>query len=569
MDRFLGTLLDDRYQIEAVIGAGGMAVVYKAWDELGEKYVAVKILKDEFAKDFKFRKRFQNESRAIAMLSNKNIVEVSDVSFSGEYNYIVMEYIKGRTLKEIIEEKAPFSISEAISYGGQILGALKHAHDKGIIHRDVKPQNIMVLDDGTVKVTDFGIASFMNYDTATISDKAIGTVHYISPEQAKGLSVDCRSDIYSLGIIFYEMLTGKLPFDGESAVSVALKQVRENPVLPSSVRKSIPLGLEQIILKAMEKDPEKRYSCAKEMRKDLMAFMADNNIVFPYEFSYDKVVDNSSTIEIPSVKSASAKEAEKIRKKKKGLFAIKNVLLKNRIISACSGVGLALILVLLGFWGMYGLVNSFNSRLVDIPMLVGRSIDDVKVDKDITDNFVIEEGTAQYDSAVEAGYIISQNPTVGTYESGKKITVVVSLGVKTVSVPNVYTKKQEIALLELKQADLKTEVITEFSSEIEPGCVIRTSPELGASVAAGSTIKVYVSVESEESKMVKVSDVEGKTQAAATKDLQDSGLIVVVMEENSDTVAPGTVISQSIEGLSEVESGTEITIYVSKGPAEE
>lgn len=566
MDRFLGKLLDDRYQIEDIIGAGGMAIVYKAWDESAERYVAVKILKDEFANDFKFRRKFQNESRAIAMLSNKNIVEVCDVSFSGEYNYIVMEYIKGRTLKEIIDEKAPLTVSEALSYGGQILGALKHAHDKGIVHRDVKPQNIMVLEDGTVKVTDFGIASFLRYDTATITDKAIGTVHYISPEQAKGLPADCRSDLYSLGIIFYEMLTGKLPFEGDTAVTVALKQVRENPIPPTHIRQSIPLGLEQIILHAMEKDPEKRYSCAKEMRKDLISFMSDNNIVFPYVYSGARGLDKSPTVIIPAVKEAE-KAAEKSRKKKKGIFAIKNVILKNGLIAAASGVGLALVLILLGLWGMYGVVNSFNSRLVDIPVLVGRSIEDVKADKEITENFVIEESAAQYDSAIEAGYIISQNPTSGTYESGKTISVVVSLGVKMVEVPNVAEKTQEIALLELKQNDLKPEVVTEFSADKEPGTVIRTSPEAGSAVASGTVVKVYVSVESATDKKVKVPDVEGKNQATATKELENLGLVVVIMETNSDTVPAGKVISQSVEELSEVDSGTEITLYISKGPA--
>ena len=563
MDKFLGTLLDDRYQIESIVGEGGMATVYKAWDEAEEKYVAVKILKEEFAKDFKFRKKFQNESKAIGILSNKNIVEVTDVSFTGEYNYIVMELINGKTLKEIIDEKAPLNVSEAISYGGQILGALKHAHDKGIVHRDVKPQNIMVLEDGTVKVTDFGIASFVNYDTATITDKAIGTVHYISPEQAKGLPVDCRSDLYSLGIIFYEMLTGKLPFDGDSAVAVALKQVRELPVRPTELRPSLPLGLEQIILKAMQKDPDDRYSSAKEMRKDLIAFINDNNVVFPYVFNYPNPAElsKSPTQIIPSIKDGAKKKAAK----KRGIFAIKNTLLKNRIIASVSGVSLAFILVLLGLWGMYAVVSGFNSSLVDVPTLVGRSIDEVKADQKLNADFKIVEANPQYDSAVEAGYIISQDPTVGTYETGKQITVTVSLGTKTVSVPNVYNKKQDIALLELKQADLKTEVVTEFNSTVETGCVIKTSPEVGMSVAAGSTVKVYISVESADEKIVKVPDIEGKNLATAKRELEKQGLVVIVVEEANPDVAAGTVISQSIEGLSEVESGTEITITVSKG----
>ena len=282
MDKYVGKRLDGRYEIMEIIGVGGMAVVYKAHDNVEDRIVAIKILKDEFVSNDEFIRRFKNESKAIAVLSHPNIVKVYDVSFGDLIQYIVMEYIDGITLKEYIEHQGSLRWIDAVQFTIQILKGLQHAHDKGIVHRDVKPQNIMVLSDGSIKVTDFGIARFSRSEQRTITDKAIGSVHYISPEQAKGEKTDEKADVYSVGVMLYEMLTGRLPFEAESAVSVAIMQLQRDPKLPTQINPSIPLGLEQITMHAMQKVPERRYQSAAEMLCDLEQFKKDiSNIKIP------------------------------------------------------------------------------------------------------------------------------------------------------------------------------------------------------------------------------------------------------------------------------------------------
>ncbi|MEE1026521.1 MAG: protein kinase, partial [Acutalibacteraceae bacterium] len=291
MDKFVGKRLDGRYEIREIIGVGGMAVVYKAYDSIEDRIVAIKILKEEFASNEEFQRRFKNESKAIAVLSHPNIVKVYDVSFGDLIQYIVMEYIEGITLKEYIENNGTLTWSDTVNFTIQILRGLQHAHDKGIVHRDVKPQNIIVLADKTIKVTDFGIARFARKESQTITDKAIGSVHYISPEQAKGEPTDEKADIYSLGVIMYEMLTGTLPFEAESAVSVAIMQLQTEPKLPTHINPLIPMGLEQITMKAMQKDTKNRYKSAAEMLRDLEQFKRDPSTVFHNTY----FVDNSPT----------------------------------------------------------------------------------------------------------------------------------------------------------------------------------------------------------------------------------------------------------------------------------
>ena len=264
MDKYLGKRLDGRYELQEIVGVGGMAVVYKAYDNLENRIVAVKILKEEYTGNDEFLRRFINESKAISVLSHPNVVKVYDVSFGDLIQYIVMEYIDGITLKEYIEKSGPLSWNEAVQFTLQILRGLQHAHDKGVVHRDIKPQNIMVLPDGVIKVADFGIARFARSEQVTITDKAIGSVHYISPEQAKGEKTDEKADIYSVGVMLYEMITGKLPFQAESAVSVAIMQLQKDPTLPRDINGSIPLGLEQITMHAMQKDGVRRYKSASK-----------------------------------------------------------------------------------------------------------------------------------------------------------------------------------------------------------------------------------------------------------------------------------------------------------------
>ena len=288
MDNFCGKRLDGRYEIREIIGVGGMAVVYKAYDNIDDRIVAIKILKDEYLTNEEFKRRFKNESKAIAVLSHPNIVRVYNVSFGDRLQYIVMEYVDGITLKEYIEQQGVINWKEAVHFIGQILAALQHAHDKGIVHQDIKPQNIMLLQDGTIKVTDFGIARFSRSDYQTITDKAIGSVHYISPEQARGEMTDEKADIYSIGVVLYEMLTGQLPFQSDSVVSVALMQLQQEPVRPREIIPTIPLGLEQVTLRAMQKNPSSRYRSAAEMLMDINEFKRNPSIKFNYSYFVDQ-----------------------------------------------------------------------------------------------------------------------------------------------------------------------------------------------------------------------------------------------------------------------------------------
>ena len=340
MDKFVGKRLDGRYEIKEIIGVGGMAVVYKAFDNQENRVVAVKILKEEFISNEEFVRRFKNESKAIAMLSHPNIVKVYDVSFGDLIQYIVMEYIDGITLKEYIEREGSLRWKDAVHFTIQILKGLQHAHDKGIVHRDVKPQNIMVLPDGTIKVTDFGIARFARSEQRTITDKAIGSVHYISPEQARGERTDEKTDIYSVGVILYEMLTGRLPFQAESAVSVAIMQLQREPQLPTEINGSIPLGLEQITMHAMQKSPERRYQSASEMLCDLGAFRKDPSITFDYSYFVDdsptKFVPNS--FDYDSVRIPEEDKPEETKEKSSPAGPIAAVVI---VVAAGAGIGIA------------------------------------------------------------------------------------------------------------------------------------------------------------------------------------------------------------------------------------
>lgn len=303
MDKYTGKRLDGRYEIHEIIGVGGMAVVYRAYDTIDDRTVAIKILKDEFSGNEEFLRRFRNESKAIAVLSHPNIVKVYDVSFGDRIQYIVEEYIDGITLKEYLDQQKVIKWKEAIHFTVQILRALQHAHSKGIVHRDIKPQNIMLLQDGTIKVTDFGIARFSHTDTRTMSEKAIGSVHYIAPEQARGDLTDEKTDIYSVGVMLYEMLTGRLPFEADNAVSVAIMQLQTDPTPPREINPSIPGGLEEITLKAMQKDPACRYQSASEMLHDIEEFRRNPGIHFQYKYFIDekptKYIDPINTVKNP------------------------------------------------------------------------------------------------------------------------------------------------------------------------------------------------------------------------------------------------------------------------------
>ncbi len=572
MKNLVGSVLNDRYSIIEIVGIGGMAVVYKAVDNLENRFVAVKILKDEFVKDERFRRRFLNESRAIAMLSHKNIVDVYDVNFEGDIQYIVMEFIEGRTLKEYISVTGAISASEAIGYCKQILGALRHAHERGVVHRDIKPHNIMLLDDGTVKVTDFGIAHVSNFETITMTDTAIGSVHYISPEQARGLTTDEKSDIYSTGVMLYEMATGQLPFTAETPVSVALMQVQQEPQPPREINPDIPEGLEQIILKAMQKDPNRRYLQAKEFLIDLKILEDNRETVFDYKFGpaaepqkveAEKKEEPETPIQSEKPKTAKNSKKSKKKKKKKTARQYRMARIRNKFLSATAGIFLGAVLALLGYGVMTMMVKQFNEDLVDIPALVGKIAEDVINDPVYTRNFVFETEEV-YDNTIGAGMIVEQNPSEGQFAAGSTIELKVSKGKREVKIPDVTNWEKSQAQLKLKQEDLDSEIISIQSSTVAEGLVIKTEPAVGSTVPVSTTVKVYVSYSSEMGQIYMPSVV-GLTKELAVTALYQESLYPVIREEYNDEVKAGLVISQSVEKDTIIEKGSDVIIYISKG----
>lgn len=374
MDNYVGKRLDGRYELQEVIGVGGMAVVYKAYDNIDDRTVAVKILKDEFLASEEFRRRFKNESKAIAVLSHPNIVKVYDVSYGDKLQYIVMEYVEGITLKEYIEQQGVISWKETVHFTTQILRALQHAHDKGIVHRDIKPQNIMLLENGTIKVTDFGIARFSRSETRTMTDTAIGSVHYISPEQARGDITDDKSDIYSVGVVMYEMLTGQLPFQSDNSVSVAIMQLQTDPVKPREINSSIPEGLEQITMRAMQKNPKDRYQSAAEMILDLEEFKRNPSIKFDYSYFVDneptKFVDKTAPVTVPMANSS---DTRVIDNPQPAPEETNKTTEKNKMIPILSGIVIGFVAVLaIVLICLYSFTDVFNRKLT-VPKLINKN----------------------------------------------------------------------------------------------------------------------------------------------------------------------------------------------------
>ncbi len=559
MDKFVGKRLDGRYEIQEIIGIGGMAVVYKAYDNVEDRIVAIKILKEEFVSNEEFVRRFKNESKAIAMLSHPNIVKVYDVSFGDLIQYIVMEYIDGITLKEYIEHQGSLRWKDAVYFTTQILKGLQHAHDKGIVHRDVKPQNIMVLQDGTIKMTDFGIARFARSEQRTITDKAIGSVHYISPEQARGEKTDEKADVYSVGVILYEMLTGQLPFEAESAVSVAIMQLQRDPKLPTEINPSIPLGLEQITMHAMQKTVERRYHTAAEMLCDLDQFRKDPAATFDYNY----FVDDSPTKHISSVVSATPASADHVE-------YTEEVPEKSSMIPILSGIAAALVIVIIVL-GIIFIPRLFKSTGKEIacPDFVGKKYEEIKEDKELNDKFEFDYQW-EHNEDHEYGYIYDQSQPEGKkLKKDAKITLYISMGESTIKVPDVYGKTASYAETELKSKKFVVKITEIADDDIEAGLVIKTDPPKTYTAAEGSEIEVFVST-GKEIKMVDVPNVIGLTEARAKKDIEKQGLTVKIesrdLTPDEKHYDKGYVVSQSPDANSpQVAEGTEIIVYVSTG----
>lgn len=575
MDRFVGKRLDGRYEIQEIIGVGGMAVVYKAHDNIENRIVAIKILKEEFVSNEEFIRRFKNESKAIAVLSHPNIVKVYDVSFGDLIQYIVMEYIDGITLKEFIERQGSLRWKDAVYFTIQILKGLQHAHDKGIVHRDVKPQNIMVLSDGTIKVADFGIARFARNEQRTITDKAIGSVHYISPEQARGEKADEKSDLYSLGVMLYEMLTGQLPFEAESAVSVAIMQLQRDPKLPTEVNPSIPLGLEQITMHAMQKTPERRYQSASELLCDLEQFKKDPESTFDYSYFVDnsptKFVDTlMSSTPASAVNNAVVEEEEEIKE-------------KNAMIPILAGIASAFVIVLIIlciifipalfkwiFGGGSGDKKDNNSNVIVCPNFEEMTFEELK------DHEYYKDGTFKFNIEYVAsdepiGEVCGQSLKEGKkLKPGDTITIYISSGKVPVEVPDVYGKAETYALSELESRGFVTVVKEMPHDEVEDGFVIKTDPIRTTLLAEGSEVIVYVSTGKGET-LKDVPNLVGLTEEKAKSDIAKLGLDVKVekrdLTSNEKFYEKGFVVAQDPDpsATKQVSEGTTITIYVSTG----
>ncbi|HCA29201.1 MAG TPA: Stk1 family PASTA domain-containing Ser/Thr kinase [Ruminococcaceae bacterium] len=440
MDKYIGKRLDGRYEIREVIGVGGMAYVYKAHDTIDDRIVAVKILKDEFLANEEFTRRFKNESKAIAILSHPNIVKVFDVSFGERIQYIVMEYIDGITLKEYIEQQKDIRWKEAVHFTVQILRALQHAHDKGIVHRDIKPQNIMLLPDGTIKVTDFGIARFARSDIRLTSaaEKAIGSVHYISPEQARGDITDEKADIYSVGVMLYEMLSGKLPFEADNAVSVAIMQMQTEPKRIREINPETPDGLEEITIKAMQKDPAKRYQSAAEMLYDIDEFKRNPSIHFAYKYFVDETptrfVDAITRVKGSEPSDDSDSQGDDESGEEDGEKKNPPVI---PILAAVAGAFVLVALLFVGAVSLLGLFNDPDTGEAPVPYLIGMDYTDVLNNKEYTDKFTIEPVAVNNDSFPK-GQIYDQTPKPPqTRKLKSKITIYVSNGPQLIKIPDI------------------------------------------------------------------------------------------------------------------------------------
>lgn len=563
MENYVGKRLDGRYEIQEIIGVGGMSVVYKAYDNVDDRIVAVKILKDEFADDAEFVRRFKNESKAIAVLSHPNIVKVYDVSFGEKLQYIVMEYVDGITLKEYILKQKLITWNDAVFFTTQILKALQHAHDKGIVHRDIKPQNIMLLSTGNIKVTDFGIARFSRTETKTLTENAIGSVHYISPEQAKGEFTDERADIYSLGVVFYEMLAGEVPFEADSAVSVALMQLQKDPKKLTEINPDIPLGIEQICIHAMQKNPDDRYQTATEMLIDLEEVIRNPKATFDYTYFVDKeptkyVIseDSGGTVaDIQVQEDDFEDEYEEAyidpNRKKKITFAV----ILGVIVLACAVVGLVRFIT-----------QGLNTDTKVLQNFEGQMYDDLVSNKDYDYEFIAEY---KQSDEVPAGTVLSQSPVAGEKViAGSKITLVVASSTEDLIVPNCYGLTLEKAEKMLSNSNLNVYKTAEVSSEtIEPGLVVYTDPKAGSVVSANREITIFISSGPSTTtlKTYAVPDVRGLSQSDAKNFLIKAGFSNVVVETKDDPARKGVVLSQSPSAGSTVKENEKIVITVSTG----
>ena len=567
MDQYIGKMLDDRYEILELIGSGGMANVYKARCHRLNRLVAIKILKSDLADNADFRRRFHDESQAVAQLSHANIVSVYDVSTNPDREYIVMELIDGITLKQYMEKRGQLNWRESLHFITQIMRGLSHAHSRGIIHRDIKPQNIMVLRDGSVKVADFGIACLANQGQ-TLTQEALGSVHYISPEQARGDRIDARSDIYSAGVVLYEMLTGRLPFEGDSAVSVAIQHLSSVPLAPRDIDPSIPEPLELICMKAMNSDPNKRYASADAMIEDLEKFRRDPSVDMDYirQELTAPAADTEPTMPLPTAQVASAvkkhtgelrrereEEEEPPRRDKKSIAIIAG------IFAAAVLLVVLLFKLILGDFGPAG-----SNKSYPVPDIRGKTVEEAQEMEGVKDIFLIEVQGTRTTEEYQPGQIVEQDPAAGrTRKSNLVIQVYVAAEPEKVPMKDLVGMEYRQARVLLTDMGLDLKITTETVSSDKYGAdaVIETVPVADEPLVAGQTVILRVSTGPE---TVTVPTFTGQDIANAVQNAQDLGLTVGEITYDTFSFAPqGQVIDQSIKPTSEVPGGTKISFTVS------
>ena len=597
----LGTMLSGRYEVLKRVGSGGMADVYMAKDHKLNRNVAVKVLKSEYVEDEKFLKKFETEAQAVARLSHPNIVNIYDVGMEDGINYIVMELAEGITLKEYIRKKGYLSPKETVEISTQIASAISHAHKNHIIHRDIKPQNILVSDTGIIKVTDFGIAKATSSNTVTSTATAMGSVHYISPEQAKGRFCDEKSDIYSLGITMYEMVTGHVPFDHENGVTIALMHLQNEITPPSQIRDGIPDSLEKIILKCTMKKPEERYQTADDLIADLRLVFEDTSGGY---VGVAPAIDDSPTIMIDQneltqrintpKKDQKIQQEEPLKDEEQNAYLDEddeeesgmNSKIEKLVIVLAAVVGAIILISIIVFVvkssgvfksgksttttsiGTTAESNDTESKKYTVDNYIGMSLSAAREKIDGKFKIKVEE---EYSADYAKGLVIRQDPESDTeLEEGKTLTLVVSKGTRTedkVSVPEVVGKRESSAKSELEAAGLKVSVKTKYSTDVAKGKVISQSPGSGNQVTKNSTVVITVSQGEKPETMVRVPNLRYFTESEARSELKNSNLVLgSVLTEYSDSVEKGLVIRQTVSSGSKVKEGTAVGIYVSLGP---
>lgn len=561
----IDTMIDNRYRVISVRGIGGMAVVLKAEDTFMNRTVALKLLSDEYSSDDAAIRRFVNESKAVALLEHPNIVSIYDVAFDSRHNYIVMEYLDGLTLKEYMLQQGRLTLDEALNFTEQILTALQHAHNKGVIHRDIKPQNIMLLGNGRIKVADFGIAKTPDTKAIAANDKAMGSVHYISPEQAAGNPTGAYSDLYSVGVLLYEMVTGRLPFEADTPLAVAMMQLNNHPTPPRKIDPSIPKGVEQIVLKGMAKKPAERFKSASNMLRAIKIIREKPNAVFE---DRPKAIQNLTD------------EERENKNKKRGLFSKLFSKESNdnkgprTLFPIILGVFSAFCLVA-AIVGAIFIISFFNGSLSNfsysqkVPNLVGRTYNDTLINELGANNYTVREIRYHYDRESEPNTIITQEPAAGTTRkssgAGKKIelTLVISMGEESVPIPDVAMLDYREAQLILEERGLNVQISQVYSDTVPEGGVTETSPAIGKLAAAGDEVTLFVS-QGQNVSLGKIPNLVGLTLDEAKKLINENNFELGKITREPSTLPENTILSQSIEPNTQAaKNHTKIDLVVS------